>query len=433
MADLPYLDATLQTKIVGGNPSTGVSDSFMEVDTSGRITAKITDSAGLSINLGQTTMALSLPVTFASNQSALSVLNPADTMFATQNITTVDVSTTTTTVSNGQVLIIGTPTVGSAAIFALNSVETGQVQISGIFTGTLQIETSLDGLTYVAHSLHQLSSAIFTATFTQPVLGSLNLGGKQGFRVRAITAFTGTAIIRLQTSVNATSVYIANSLKLVDTTILSNPITMNIAAASTAVNATQTAMAVGLSPNSPLPTGTNSLGSLVNISGTISLPTGASTATNQATEIASLQLIDNIIGTVAAGTAGTNSALIGGIFNTTIPTLTNTQQAALQLDSRTRLSVLDIANLGTGIQGAITVTTTATEVRVGAGRLANRSIVTAFNNGVQTLFWGYTSAVTTITGTPLVASQIGSWRVGDGQSVYLIATSGSRDVRVTEV
>jgi hypothetical protein len=69
-----------------------------------------------------------------------------------------------------------------------------------------------------------------------------------------------------------------------------------------------------------------------NITGTVSLPTGAATAANQATEITSLQLIDNIVGSgPGAGTAGTGSALVGGVFNTTLPTLTNGEQAGLQV------------------------------------------------------------------------------------------------------
>ena len=77
-----------------------------------------------------------------------------------------------------------------------------------------------------------------------------------------------------------------------------------------------------------------------NITGTVSLPTGASTSANQATEITSLQLIDNIVGSgPGAGTAGTGSALIGGVFNTTLPTLTNGEQAAVQVDSSGRILV----------------------------------------------------------------------------------------------
>jgi hypothetical protein len=73
---------------------------------------------------------------------------------------------------------------------------------------------------------------------------------------------------------------------------------------------------------------------LTNITGTISLPTGAATAANQATEITSLQSLDNPVGPVSPGTAGTNSFLIGGQFNSTVPSLATTQQAAIQLDAR---------------------------------------------------------------------------------------------------
>ena len=48
---------------------------------------------------------------------------------------------------------------------------------------------------------------------------------------------------------------------------------------------------------------------------------------------------DNSLGTVAAGTAGTQSSLAGGVFNTSLPTLTTGQQSAIQLDSSGRLIV----------------------------------------------------------------------------------------------
>jgi hypothetical protein len=76
---------------------------------------------------------------------------------------------------------------------------------------------------------------------------------------------------------------------------------------------------------------------ITNITGTISLPTGAATSANQTTEITSLQLIDNPVGSVGAGTAGTSSFLAGGVFNTALPSLSNGQQAALQLDTSGRL------------------------------------------------------------------------------------------------
>jgi hypothetical protein len=44
-------------------------------------------------------------------------------------------------------------------------------------------------------------------------------------------------------------------------------------------------------------------------------------------------------GPVSPGTAALVSSLIGGIFNTALPTLTNTQQSAIQLDSSGRLLI----------------------------------------------------------------------------------------------
>lgn len=56
-------------------------------------------------------------------------------------------------------------------------------------------------------------------------------------------------------------------------------------------------------------------------------------AANQSTQITSLQLIDDVIGPVTPGTVATKSALIGGQYNSTLPTLTTTQQAALQANA----------------------------------------------------------------------------------------------------
>lgn len=65
-----------------------------------------------------------------------------------------------------------------------------------------------------------------------------------------------------------------------------------VKAASTAALATDPSLVVALSPNSALPTGANTIGSVSNISGTVSLPTGASTAARQDTGNASLASLD---------------------------------------------------------------------------------------------------------------------------------------------
>jgi hypothetical protein len=90
---------------------------------------------------------------------------------------------------------------------------------------------------------------------------------------------------------------------------------------------------------------------ITNVTGTVSLPTGAATAANQA----------SVIG-AAPGTAATNSMLMGGVFNTTPPTLTTTQQGALQLDSAGNLlinikaggSVGNVSNASSGVATSAT-------------------------------------------------------------------------------
>lgn len=111
---------------------------------------------------------------------------------------------------------------------------------------------------------------------------------------------------------------------------------------------------------------------------------------------------------------------------------TATETTPVNATATGNLLTADIINEGTGVEGAITVSTTAVEVKVGVSRLSNRKSVTAHNNGSSTLYWGYTSSVTSSSGTPLFKDQFISWDVGPTQAVYIIAASGSHNVRVTE-
>lgn len=118
-----------------------------------------------------------------------------------------------------------------------------------------------------------------------------------------------------------------------------------------------------------------------NVSGTVSLPTGAATSANQTTEITSLQLIDNVIGSgPGAGTAATNSALIGGVFNTTLPTVTNGQQVALQTDSSGRLLTNSVVTLTDG-----TKTTYSAAINALASAATATDIFTIKGSGTKTI------------------------------------------------
>lgn len=82
---------------------------------------------------------------------------------------------------------------------------------------------------------------------------------------------------------------------------------------------------------------------ITNVSGTVSLPTGASTAANQT----------SVIGTVAAGTAASNALLTGAVYNSTPITLSTGQQSSLQSDGNGYLNV-DIKAGGTVAQASTT-------------------------------------------------------------------------------
>lgn len=160
---------------------------------------------------GQATMANSQPVVIASNQSAIPVIETTtDTAPATQNITVVDSGSTSTAASNGQVLVTGSPTAGSAASFVISSLETVRVQVTGTWTGTIASEISIDGgTTWFAQGLHQ--GAYTTSTFFGNFVGGGSITGATNFRMRATATITGTATVKIIESLNTNSVYVANA------------------------------------------------------------------------------------------------------------------------------------------------------------------------------------------------------------------------------
>lgn len=173
---------------------------------------------------------------------------PADVAPATQNITVQDTGSTTTAMANSQSFITGAPTAGSAASFTVSSKESVEVQVTGTWTGTLQVEVSLDGgTTWFTRGIKQSGVPYISTSFTNNFAGGQNVGGMSNMRVRATTAFTGTATVKIVESANVASVTVSNSLTLRDSTVQS--ISSTIKAASTAAVATDTAMVVAISPN----------------------------------------------------------------------------------------------------------------------------------------------------------------------------------------
>jgi hypothetical protein len=143
----------------------------------------------------------------------VSTLQQADIAPATQNITIQDSGSTTTTYANGQNFITGTPTNGSAASFSTSSIDAIEVQMTGSPTGTFQSEVSMDGgVTWFTRGVKQSGAAVFSSSFTSNFEGGMNMAGMTNFRVRAVAAVTGTAIIKITGSINPGSITVSNNI-----------------------------------------------------------------------------------------------------------------------------------------------------------------------------------------------------------------------------
>lgn len=118
--------------------------------------------------------------------------------------------------------------------------------------------------------------------------------------------------------------------------------TAAVKAASTAPLATDPALVVVPSPNG-----------------------NQATAANQATQITSLQLLDDAIGSATGGTAAVSSALVGGKYNVTLPVLTDGQQAAIQVDQNGRVITSAITGFGAAFRfGDVALASAANTVAV---------------------------------------------------------------------
>lgn len=225
-----------------------------------RIAAQIGNATGAALFGAGTTTAQVLRVVLPTDQTAIPVTQSgswsvtatqtADTAPATQNITIQDTASTTTAVANAQNFITGTPTANSAASFSISSVESVEVLVTGTWTGTLSSEVSMDGgVTWSTRGIKQAGASYISSTFTQNFSGGLNVAGMTNYRIRATAAMTGTATVRIATSLNQTSINVTNAIMLKDATTQS--INSTVKAASTAAATTDTSLVVAVSPNSP--------------------------------------------------------------------------------------------------------------------------------------------------------------------------------------
>lgn len=197
-----------------------------DVDAAGSAEVTLYASAGTEL-LGQQVSAGSVPVVIASDQSAVPT-STIDAAPATQNITTRDLASSTLSGANGQVIFLGTPTAGSAATFTVTSAASARVQVSGTSTGTLVPEQSLDGgVIWTSCPIHQSGTNYTVSSFAVGLLAEFNIAGATNFRIRATTAITGTAIVKVVLSANPISTLITNGVSIQDPTSPNNKLSIS--------------------------------------------------------------------------------------------------------------------------------------------------------------------------------------------------------------
>lgn len=87
---------------------------------------------------------------------------------------------------------------------------------------------------------------------------------------------------------------------------------------------------------------------------------------------------------------------------------------------------------GPSLNGALSVTDTSVELKVGATRLEERTVVT-----IQPLdgniYFGFSNSVTSANGTLVYKGQFFAFEAGDQEEVWLVADTGvTVDVRIAE-
>lgn len=279
-----------------------------------------------------------------------------------------------TTANSAPVTIAADSTTGT--LTALNStvscITTGagslNVQLSGTWVGTVTFEGSNDNFATTQAITSVYLGGIATQASSQTINGFFSVL-PQGFnkvqcRMSAYTSGTATVAMFANVSTRVTVPLQGNAANLL-MTATQGP----AGAAAWKVDGSAVTQPVSGTVTANAGTGTMAVSAA-----SLPLPSGASTSALQS----------SVQGTVAAGTAATNSSLGGGVFNTALPTLTNGQQAAVQLDSSGRQIIAQATASALNMTDA---TGALAQGTVAAGTAATKSVLIGgqFNTVLPTL------------------------------------------------
>jgi len=277
-------------KVVGGSTAPGVGDAALVVtispnnssklalETGGNLDQIVTNTANLALAQGNSTtgekgnLALVATTTSAPTYSA-GTSNPIS-QTTSGDLRTVSSASSKTQIVDGSGNVIASannalyvntpPTTASGSITSTQSVQisgngygTATFQVTGTWTGTLTVEGTVDGSNWITTTYVALASGGIASSFSANTIGQVNCAGLTAVRLRGATVASGTAAVT----------WIASQT-------------------------TATVMA-----DNPFPVTQSGTWNISNISGTVSLPTGAATSANQSTEITALGTINTTLGT----------------------------------------------------------------------------------------------------------------------------------------
>lgn len=176
MADLSESQASQSVKIVGANPSTGIEDNYIDVDTSGRITSK----AQLQDNSGNGITSTILGSTQRLDINGVPILDTTGSGTITSGTTPNDV-------------VVATTSGCSSVIF----------NVIGTWVGTMRVEGLYgDGTTWTLITATDASQSVF-ATTTANDRWTVACGGFSQVRLRMSSYTSGSASVVWTSSVGS--------------------------------------------------------------------------------------------------------------------------------------------------------------------------------------------------------------------------------------
>jgi hypothetical protein len=392
------LDSTL---VAGENPSgdlqplqTNASGSLITTQAAGAFdNVNVAQYGGVATTLGQKVSASSIPIVIASNQTNVPVSSTTLATAANQALT-ISAGYLPATPSPNSQLVSGVfnptlPTVPATESVALQLDASGRLIISpttiptGAATSALQSSVQGSPTGGTAAIASSLDGGIFNTvlpTLTTGQQAGLQLDASGRLIISPTTAPTGSATAALQSSVQGS------------------------VTGGTAGTASEL---IGGIYNGTLPTLSNGQQSALqtNSNGVLivqsNLPTGAASATNQALTIGAGS---------PPGTQAVDSMAIGGVFNTTLPTVGNTQQTTLQVTNTGQLITANRPTTGTLTDASgSTSATPSTSTTATAANTARKYLL--FQNVSQT------AATIWINFTSAASATVGSYEILAGGSL----------------